>query len=212
MLTVFGSELSKQRSKRSSIIPYTFLGSGKKAKLMFLMGVHSSSGELSDFGGGIKKDETDIDGAYREFNEETRNIFENDILIKDLNTCVCLVRPKITKTIGPLKTKVTRDGMSSIFVPINKNQIELVEKFETSISSDTEISKIMWINEDEFREMVSGKCLKNSRKRLWRCLQNFYMEVNLIELREFLYVRFVWFDPPTSINAVSTPCKDDVIC
>src|SRR5438132_13197355 len=58
---------------RAGVILYTIV----EDQVLFGLGVDSKTGELTDFGGGIKYklDKDPIGGALREFHEETLNIF-----------------------------------------------------------------------------------------------------------------------------------------
>jgi hypothetical protein len=196
MLTVFGSDIKSQKSKRAAIIPYIFIYDPhnyvkSSTSLLFLVGVHAQTGEITDFGGGVKDSESDLMGAYREFHEETRGIFKDKISIELLETCVTLNKPKSTKEIGSLKTKVFYEGMSAIFVPIDANYILTAPNlFLNMESEDKEISKIMWINEKDFSALLSGKIIGGNK--MWKILQNFYKEGYTSEFLETLYVRSIW--------------------
>lgn len=211
MQTVFGSDVKSQKSKRAAVILYTFvddpynytrrttLGSdiqkseNENTSLLFLVGIHAQTGDITDFGGGVKDGESDLMGAYREFHEETRGIFKDEVSIELLETCVTLNKPKSTKTIGSLKTKIFYEGMSAIFVPINNRNILLAPHcFANTESDDKEISKIFWVNENQFEKLLNGKPLETSNKKMWTVLRNFYKEGYTSEFLETLYVRSVW--------------------
>jgi hypothetical protein len=201
MLTVFGSDIKSQKSKRAAVIPYCFVNDPHNytrtgcenisTSLLFLTGVHAQTGEITDFGGGVKDGESDLMGAYREFHEETRGIFQEEVSMELLETCVTLNKPKSTKEIGSLKTKVFYEGMSSIFVPINnKHILTASQQFLKADSEDREISKVLWINEKDFEKLLNGKV--TGCGRMWSVLRNFYKEGFSPEFLETLYVRSIW--------------------
>ena len=105
MITVFGSELNNKRSKRSAVLPYVIKPSELENgpyTIYFLMGeyqpiadnssVINNEREFTDLGGGVKKDETDIQAAYRECSEEAKVIFDNIITIDHLSTCISVTK------------------------------------------------------------------------------------------------------------------------
>ena len=60
--------LQGKKTIRAGVIPYTLTNEN----LYFLFGVDEASNDFTDFGGGVKTDEDCIEGAIREFKEETR--------------------------------------------------------------------------------------------------------------------------------------------
>lgn len=69
---------------RCGIIPYTIVNDGTKNVLHFLLGRDTRSGDLGDFGGGVKDREMALHTAMREFKEETSELFGED-MYKDIN-------------------------------------------------------------------------------------------------------------------------------
>lgn len=63
---------------RGGIIPYTIVN----GKVQICAGIHTTSGDITDFGGRLNHGENAIDAAIREFDEETLNVFQ-DFQIKD---------------------------------------------------------------------------------------------------------------------------------
>jgi hypothetical protein len=61
------------------------------------MGIHTESGDITDIGGGVKKDETDIIAGSREFSEETRGIFDTLITQERLSSCLSITVPNKPK-------------------------------------------------------------------------------------------------------------------
>lgn len=73
------NELENYRSKRAGILPFTV----KDQDFHFLMGIDHLTKEWSDFGGGVKLRENTLEGAIREFKEESNNIFPKKIYSKE---------------------------------------------------------------------------------------------------------------------------------
>jgi len=73
---------------RCGIIPFINDNNG----IQLCMGIDRKSNEISDFGGGLKKSDLyDIDGAFREFKEESLNVFEKLYNNIDYNSSKVLV-------------------------------------------------------------------------------------------------------------------------
>lgn len=70
---VSGSQLNSVRPARAGVIPYTVV----QNRIYLLLGVDRRTRELTDFGGGCKANETAIDAAWRELQEESCKLFEN---------------------------------------------------------------------------------------------------------------------------------------
>jgi hypothetical protein len=111
MTLVVASYLTDIATKRAGVIPYTYMD----GQLCFLLAYHADSGELSDFGGGVKKGENSLIAAYREFSEESR----------DSITCS-------VNDLMPHISVIHRDT-SEIFFPVNKNHIKAIHaKFHST--------------------------------------------------------------------------------
>ena len=185
---VFGRDLKTVRSKRASVAPYTFIKNTKTGKyeLFVLMGIHAKSGEVTDFGGGVKKDECDLQASLRELNEETFEMF-NKVSMEYIESCVAITRPAYETVIKPTNTKVRTEGISTIFLPVSNEQFERAStefKKLASNDSDREIREIMWVKGCEI--------LKPTTKdyKVWSFLRKFYYESLSPELNEMLFARW----------------------
>jgi len=139
-----------RKFKRAGIIPYTII----EDKKYFCLGVDSKYGTLTDFGGGIKKEETFIEGACRELEEESLGIFD-------------FTSEKDIKNITDY-SKTIYDGTTAIlFVHVKVNDLNsVVEEFHRRMNKQTfvENSNIMWIPEDIFFYLIkSGKTIRNGK-------------------------------------------------
>src|SRR3989304_3199471 len=112
---LFGDDCNALRTIRAGVIPFTI----KNNRLYFLLGVYRDTGELTDFGGGVKTSESIIDAAYRELFEESCKIFDDSILKTDLNRSIV-----ITNTV---------QNMAIFFLYLHSEWLQKAEvKFNTS--------------------------------------------------------------------------------
>ena len=172
-------------NKRAAVVPFLFKinESTKEKELWFLMGIDNATKEITDFGGGVKKDESFEDAGKREFFEETREIFcffEDTILENAIQ-----VR-------SPLK-RGTLVGMMSMFVPINEGWFKLAPHLfreahsrVTTETSHHEIERLMWIRETNFIDMIEKINISTLKYKLWFKLRTFYRSIYSKKLRKEL--------------------------
>ena len=158
-----GRSKGKNPYYRGGIMPYCI----DNGKIWFCMGKDLRTGDLTDFGGGIWKNETIMEGAFREFMEETGTMFEKFGVtsIEDLRGTTCLVK----------------ETMAIIFLPVSiKVKKETENSKEENISG--EISGIEWVTEiDLFRK---------NQTRVWTRISNFFYgnEMKLLRVLSSVYV------------------------
>lgn len=196
---LFGYNLFGRHSSRAAVVPYTVKTvPGKCSKIIFLMGVDTATNDITDFGGGIKKHECDLAGAYREFKEETKDIFGDSISMNDLTTCLSVVQ-----CVQP-HAHLPR-GMSVIFVPVSNDWIDKAEKLfdnsKNSTNKPDEISKLVWLDESEFYRLIHGNHLS---LKMWSRLQKFYRSAYTPSLRIMLLERYWWFLPYRESYVIDT--------
>jgi len=188
MIVQFAKNLYNLRSKRASVVPYTFVNDGTgKYELWVLLGIHSKSGEITDLGGGVKMCESDIQAAYREFMEESNDIFSREVpCVESLDKCVCVSRLRDEKTIGPLKTKVYVEGITSIFLPLDTNHMYTSNnRFSGVKTSNDEIRNLIWVKGKDILQPTSKKY------KMWSFIRKFYYEALTPDLLNMLYVSYV---------------------
>jgi len=114
----------------------------KEGKTYFCMGVDSSYGDLTDFSGGIKKDETLVEGGLRELKEESQNVF-GDIQEEDIQDC----------------TTFYTKNMMIIFIERNVDMDKVKYEFTEKIygKTDLEVSNLCWVEKSDFLNAVNGK-------------------------------------------------------
>lgn len=126
----------EQNQKRAGVIPYV----NYEGEILFCLGRDTSSYNLTDFGGGVKKeDRNPIEGGLREFREESLNVFgEIDITnIKDNIVVYC-------------------QNMMIIFVEFKVNPRIIIEKFKSRVQKEKnpEVCDITWISKDEMLQII----------------------------------------------------------
>jgi hypothetical protein len=188
MIIQFAKNLYTSHSKRASVVPYTFVvDNAGKFELWVLLGVHASSGEITDLGGGVKRSESDIEAAYREFMEESDNIFFEEVkCAADLEKCVSISRLRDEKVIGPLKTKVYVEGITSIFLPLDSSYMSTaISDFNKVKKSDDEIERLLWVKGKDILQPTSKKY------KMWSFIRKFYYEALTPELLDMVYVSWI---------------------
>lgn len=201
MVLVFGSQLEGRKSSRAAIVPYTAVElKNGEMEMQFLLGVHADSGDLSDFGGGIKKYEFDVTGGIRELHEESKGIFANTITPNTVGTCVAAYHPD-----PATRHRLWGDGgMSVIFVPVDKKWIDtaqsLFEQSELVGGAYDEISKLVWLGETDFLDLIHnvGEKDPGGAYTMWSRLRRFYSAIYTDELRSLLMTRYEWMNPPAN--------------
>lgn len=174
---------------RSGVIPYTWCA----GHLWFLLGIDKKTRDLSDFGGGRKKKETPIEAAYREFNEETCNMFATVISKDDLARSIAL----------------QGTGNAIFFVHVSEKWLNVADNYfrvfqryllsphdvePTSTNSQTvpktlhkhiELIGVKWVREDHFWNVA----FSDKNLCMWKNLQTLFKKhTNSLELKVFLTV------------------------
>lgn len=136
-----GLSMSRENPIRAGAIIYT----KKNGTTYFCLGVDTESGNLTDFGGGVKKDESVIDGSLRELAEESLDVF-GVILAETLEKSVSFYSY----------------NMAIVFIPLNID-IETVNKdFTRKLENKEkpEVCDIVWLSTEEFLESIHGRGMK----------------------------------------------------
>jgi hypothetical protein len=180
IITNIAKTLHNAHSKRASVLPYTLIN----GELWVLLAIHYQSGEITDLGGGVKRSESDIEAAFREFTEETNGIFLTEInCVKDLESCICVSRKREEKVLKPFGTKVYVEGLSTIFLPIDSYHFATTaDKFNKSERNEycNEIQELVWVKGNDVLQPTS------SMYKMWSFVRKFYYEAFTLELRHKL--------------------------
>lgn len=123
---------------RSGAVIYTREGD----KTYFCLGIDTQSGNLTDFGGGVKKGETIVEGGLRELAEESQGVFGviNPTEIEDTVTFHSY-------------------NMAIMFIPLKVDRMKITENFNNKIRGklDPEVCDIVWLDTQEFMESIHGR-------------------------------------------------------
>lgn len=138
-------KMTMETPSRSGVIIYTHF----KGKTYFCLGIDSNFGDLTDFGGGMKKNETFINCGLRELEEESKGVFGE---IKE---------EEIQSNMG-----VYSKNMMIMFIYRNVDMMKTKKDFK----SNNEVSNIEWIETKDFIDIISGKG-KRMYSRVRRVLQ-----------------------------------------
>ena len=105
----------------------------------FCLGVDTESGNLTDFGGGVKKDETIIQGGLRELAEESLEIFEN---------------PDVEQALVFHSSRV-----AIMFIPMDICPEDVTREFTQKIKEhpEPEVCDIVWLTTEELLESIHGR-------------------------------------------------------
>ncbi len=151
------------KTSRAGVIPYVIINNS----IYFLLGVDNRTKELTDFGGGVKASENSIEGAIREFREETNSIFGKKMYSEGAFSDCITVSDCVKMTI--------------LFKKIDKKWIANASRkfyFRTKYTQGLryqEIDKLLWIHEMDFRTMVRHN---NLNFILWEKIRRFLKMYN----------------------------------
>jgi len=184
MITL-ASQLAKIYTPRASVIPYMVIDD----QIFFLLGKDQKTGEITDLGGGVKKYESALAGALREFTEESNEIL-GKITSNDFSCAIALLE---------------RNKMGVIFIPLDKVWLKAPQIFEEKKrhhrkKSHSEIESLIWIHEKDFQKLFDSSLLsiessnstsyKGPKRKMWNKLCKFYKKGYGSKLRKALYLSY----------------------
>ena len=153
------SKMTISRKDRSGVIPYTI---DNKGKLHFLLGIDRKTGDLTDFGGGVKANEDFFSAGAREFSEETCEIFD-PLTEQDLRNAVPIYNNYGNSVI--FLVKINRDWLQTAQQTFAAAQAQRITE-----AKYTELSGLFWVHQDEFKSIAFNK----DDTRMWVRLQNIF--------------------------------------
>ena len=105
----------------------------------FCLGIDTQSKNLTDFGGGVKKEETFLEGGLRELDEESQGVFGK-------------INPEHIKN----NIAVHCHNMGIIFIQMNVDMDEIVQEFNRRVQYNEapEVSGIVWLSTEKFLESI----------------------------------------------------------
>lgn len=154
------------RIERGGVIVYTYVN----GQILFGLGVDTKSGDITDFGGGVSKfDGTIINGALREFKEESLGIF-GSIQPSELRKFITIYNKKIF----------------SIFIKFNVQPIKINQIFQERVKMipNPEVKDIMWFSEDNFIKLIKGDAVGGKKIffRIQPMLYQAFLKRNYLKL------------------------------
>ncbi len=123
---------------RSGAIIYTHF----QGKTYFALGQDSIYGDLTDFSGGKKQNETIIEGGLRELEEESLGVF-GKLGVSDVKE----------------STGFYCNNMLIMFIHLNVDMTAIVKEFNLRLCSkgNVEVNGIIWLEKKDFIDTVNGK-------------------------------------------------------
>jgi len=152
------------KPQRAGVIIYTVV----EGATFFGLGLDSRTHDLTDFGGGViyKIDKNVINGALREFEEETLQIFE-EITPEDIKKCPVIYDDKnfiifIHLSIDPDVVCSSFNARHETFMEHNRSQRIKYEGSRRKFR-DPEICGITWLTWEEFQRAIKSEGIIYSR-------------------------------------------------
>ena len=123
---------------RSGAIIYTHF----QGKTYFALGQDSVYGDLTDFSGGKKQNETIIEGGLRELEEESLGVF-GKMGVADVKE----------------STGFYSNNMLIMFIHLNVNMQDIVKEFNVRLANkgSVEVNGILWLEKRDFIDCINGK-------------------------------------------------------
>jgi hypothetical protein len=131
----------KDNSSRAGAIIYTHLN----GQTLFCLGVDTESKNLTDFGGGVKKEETLIEGGLRELYEESQGVF-GDLVPTDVEDSIMFHTHNM--------------GIMFIEMEVDPTDIETEFQNRIKINPSPEVCGIAWLTTKELVDSIQGKGAK----------------------------------------------------
>lgn len=140
--------------KRSGVIVYSYDSIAKE--YFFYMGVHAASGDITDFGGGVRQNESVIVGGLRELEEESYGVFGPNI------------KPE---NIGDFYI-ATSNMVAIMFIRVDVDYSQISADFANKYKQDSnpELSGIVRLNRQEFVNAIFGT---NTTYNMFSVVQDF---------------------------------------
>nr|QBK85548.1 MAG: NUDIX hydrolase [Marseillevirus LCMAC101] len=194
MTFTLGAQLAQIKSSRASVLPYIVKNNDGRKKIYFLLGIDKESGDITDLGGGVKRDEFSLEAGLREFREESDEIFGNiydhpndymrNIALSSHDMCVLFV---------PLAAE-WYDKAAPLFEQRKGDPFPSIDGTNKK-KSHCEIERLVWIDEDSFLELIgsrTGSCKLPDicDRQIWSRLQKFYRRKINKDLKEALKMRY----------------------
>lgn len=140
-------DFSNQKQKRAGVVIYGTYGD----TMVFMLGIDTNSGNITDFGGGIKlKYETPLEGGLREFVEESLGVF-GDIKENELADQIM----------------VYTEDIMIVFIHFKIDFKEIMNIFSQRLNQlliygiSPEVNSLILMTKDQFIQLVEGGKVDN---------------------------------------------------
>ena len=136
--TTHEMNIVKETAIRSGAIIYTKMNN----QTYFCLGIDTESENLTDFGGGVKKGETVVEGGLRELEEESQGVFG-------------IIKPKDVERTLTFHCY----NMAIMFIELDVDIRDIEAKFKERIEAtpSLEVSGIVWLDTHTFLESIHGR-------------------------------------------------------
>ena len=166
-----------QNIPRAGVVFYTFINN----ELHICFGRDRRTGELTDFGGGKKRNENPIKCAIREGNEESRCAFSK-ITVNQIQGFYCLYSSKMLIIFIPTASPnnidvrcISNENFTNCLLLNNKQKND---------RRYNEISEIVWLNENQLNNLFSPRpsvqLFAKVRRFIYSC-SNLSQDINLLK-------------------------------
>jgi ADP-ribose pyrophosphatase YjhB (NUDIX family) len=153
--------------RRAGIIPFSI--NPKTKTRWFCLAMDNRTNELGDFGGGVRSNETAIKGAIREFNEESLGVF---------NLPELYIRSNV-------KSCIKTNSCQIFFVQVDWEQVEDSQYYFNALNGNDEVSKIIWIEECKFLELLKKGNVKSQNQKyvMWSKVQKILSKLDVNRIK-----------------------------
>lgn len=159
------SILSMKAGSRAGCVPYFV----QNKKLYFVLGKDKSSGDYTDFGGGVKNsDENVIRAALREMTEETLGVF-GFIYENDVQDYLCCYNNNAFILFIPLSGEYIRDNISLFY-----------SRLKTVF--DPEVDGLCILEESEFSSLLQS----NNQAKFIKFYERTYSLIRMFDLKSLV--------------------------
>jgi hypothetical protein len=148
---MLSTEILNLKTVRSGVIPFTFFND----HFRFCLAKDRKTGELGDFGGGVKKGEDSITGGIRELEEESNGIF-----------CDIDIDYAIGNGLPLLDDNRRKMAIFLVYV-----EPPMISQSRVNFKPSDEISDIVWVTEEELYVLIYNRdCNKGV---MWKKISSF---------------------------------------
>lgn len=153
---------------RAGVLFYTFINN----EFHLCFGKDARSGDLTDFGGGRRHNESPIKCAVREGNEESRYAF-SDIKPEQVQGFFCLYSSNMLIIFIPVTSPNEADIRH--ITEVNFRNKQFLNKKQVRAKCFNEVSEIVWLNEAQIENLFSDRptfqMFAKVRRFMYSCIE-----------------------------------------